>query len=146
MSLEDDVEILRNLPLFCELGHEALRLLAFQASMIELNENEYLFQLGKAAEGAYVVVQGSIAIMSRNESGKPNYIAKMGSLIGRTALITDLDYSASGIAIETSKVMKIPRSAFKKVLQEYPSSAAKIQSVIARDLVALTKELSHIAT
>ena len=145
MSLEDDAEILRKLPLFCELEHEALRLLAFQATVIELIENQSLFELGEAADGAFVVVNGSVAITKKNEVSIPEFVAPAGALIGRMALITDRDHTASAIVVEPCTLMKITRVSFQKILHEYPSSAARLRVVIAADLRDLTKELNQIS-
>ncbi|TVR08084.1 MAG: Crp/Fnr family transcriptional regulator [Salinarimonadaceae bacterium] len=142
MSLEDDIAMLAQAPLFGLLDRDALRLLAFAADKRRLRQGDVLFRKGDRADAGFVVAEGEIGFDT--EGGKPVVIARAGDLVGRTALFVSGERPATATAREPTTVLRVSIDLMKRVLEEYPDAAAAMHDEIARDLQALTGELAHI--
>ena len=58
MSLNEEVELLRNIPLFAKLEPSKLKLLAFTAERITYETDQVLFRQGDVGDAAYIIVDG----------------------------------------------------------------------------------------
>ena len=65
MSLDRDIELLRQVPMLAELPDEHLRLLAFSAETRQLEDGAILFQAGDKADAGYLVVDGAVDLITR---------------------------------------------------------------------------------
>ena len=143
MALEDDIAILARAPLLGLMGRDALRLLAFAAEQRSLQTGEVLFRRGDRSDGGYVVTRGEIALDSAGDGSQP-FTARSGTLIGQTALLVRSGRRANAIAREPSAVMRISPTLMRRVLEEFPASAAAIRAAIVKDLVALSEGLAGV--
>ena len=123
MSLEDDVRLLARARPLAALPREALQLLAFSCPKRRLGAGEALFGAGEAADGAFFVLVGEIVL----RIGENERRAGAGVLIGKSALLAESARAADATATTDSTVLAIPRETFRRVLSEFPASAAKIQ-------------------
>ena len=139
MALEDDITLLKKAPIFCSLEQDALRLLAFAAENLVLDAGEVLFSYGDYSDGGYVVRSGEILI----ESPLDGHImtAHSRDLIGQTALFTRITRTATATAQMPSELIRVSTNLMKRCLQEYPSGADIIYSVMADDLQKLTQKM-----
>ena len=55
MSLNEEVELLRNIPLFAKLEPSKLKLLAFTAERITYDPGQVLFNQGDVGDAAYIL-------------------------------------------------------------------------------------------
>ena len=134
MSLEADVRIMARTHPFDLLPHEALQLLVFSCAKTALKAGETLFVESEPADAAYFVLSGAITLMSHDARRR----VEAGALIGETALLTDLLRRSTARAVDDTVTLRIPGDVFRRVLSEFPQSAARIHaaaSARARDLV-----------
>lgn len=83
-------------------------------------ENHILTHEGKPNAYLWFVVEGDIALLKRDENGMSHEVARLGqgSLIGGMSFVTgDVSFS-TGITLKTTKVIKLNRTLFSKVMQE----------------------------
>ena len=121
MSLEANVRMMARTHPFDLLPHEALQLLVFSCAK-------------KPADAAYFVLSGAINLMSHDARRR----VEAGALIGETALLTDLLRRSTARAADDTVTLRVPGDVFRRVLSEFPQSAARIHAVAsarARDLV-----------
>jgi CRP-like cAMP-binding protein len=140
VALEDDIRTLAEAPLLDELGHDALRLLAFSADRLTLAEGDVLFREGDAADSGFVLVAGSLALTRRNGEK----IVGPGALIGELALVSDTTRPATATAREPSRVYCIARGLFERLLDEYPELASKLHARLSARVQANLAELREI--
>ena len=69
MSLNEEVELLRNIPLFAQLEPSKLKLLAFTAERITYEPDQVLFNQGDVGDAAYIIVEGA-AKVTRGHAGR----------------------------------------------------------------------------
>ena len=140
MSLEDDIRILSGVALFEELSNEQLRLLAFGAERIALTEGRELFREGDKADSGYIVVSGTIDLVRDTASGR-RVLKKVvpPMVLGELALITETTRMTGAVAAEGSQVIRISRSLFRRMLEEYPETAFHLHERLTDQL----QELLH---
>ena len=147
MALEDDIDFLDQIPTLHILGREVLRILAISAESIRVEGGDVLFEEGQPADGGYVVLNGAILLRSAREpkANESAMIARLGALIGETALLVDTIRPATATALETSTVLRIPRSVFLRTLEGEPGAAAALRKVISRRVRGVLDELDIVA-
>ena len=129
MSIEDDVRALAVVPMFSVLSPDHLRLIAFGTEHLVLNKGRELFRAGERADCAFLILSGEVSFfedqgMNRRITGN----AQTGSLIGELALIADQKRPIGAVAAEDCEIMRINRSLFRRVLDEYPDVAAALHA------------------
>ncbi|GAB4354970.1 MAG: Crp/Fnr family transcriptional regulator [Oricola sp.] len=135
MSLEDDIRAIASVALFDELSTEQLRLLAFGAERITLARGRELYREGQNAECGYVVVSGEIDLFRDTLRGR-QVIRRVGpgTLLGELALITETTRLTGAFAPEEAQVIRINRSLFRRMLEEYPETAAALHARLTGQL------------
>ena len=138
MALDDHIRILSGVGLFEGFTQEQLRLLAFGAEAMHLSAGKKLYREDDDADSAYVVVRGRIKLFRENED-KPADVgmAEPGATLGEMALIADSRRLTSAEAATDTEVLRINRSMFRRILEEYPETAEALRQRIIDDLQAL---------
>ncbi|GGC51502.1 Crp/Fnr family transcriptional regulator [Chelatococcus reniformis] len=142
MSLDDDIDLLTNVPTLALFEPDALRLLAFAAQGVHVDSGEVLFRRGAPSDGAYVVRTGSIALTAQADGAA--FLAGTGTLIDELAMFVEVDRDADAVAREPSEVIYLSRELVRRVLREFPSSAVAVRDGVARRLSELTRELADV--
>lgn len=146
MALEDDIRILSGVGLFSELTDEQLRLLAFGAEQARFAAGREIFREGAAADCAYVVATGRV-VLYRDDGGEAVALSRLGpgAIVGELALITPgtrLTYAAAETEVT---LIRLSRSLFHRILEEYPEVAARLHVRMMRDLQSFLKRIEALA-
>ena len=142
MALQDDVRNLASLPAFRDFDAEAVRLIAFSAETRILRSGDMLFRRGDTSDGGFVVLSGAIGLAV---SFGRETLVRAPALIGELALIAETMRPATAIAREPTSVLKVPRTLYRRILAEYPESAARVRAAASARLFAMRGELERIA-
>ena len=96
MSIHEDVELLRRIPMFAKVDPAKLKLLAFTSERVTFDEGQELFHQGDAADAAYIVVDGSTEVIVDSPRG-PLVVASLGknALIGDIGILCDVPRTAT---------------------------------------------------
>ena len=142
MALDDDIRILERVRLLEGFTSEQLRLLAFGAETMRLKAGRELFQEGAPADCAFVVASGTVELY-RDIAGRRVIIGTAGpaSLLGELALITGTNRLTGAVAATDVEVIRLNRSLFRRILEEYPDVAATLHARIASEMHALISRL-----
>ncbi len=140
MSLETDVRCLSAVRPFDRLPREALQMLAFSCKKRALRAGETLFAAGDPAEDAYLVLDGELVL---GKDGEERSVGE-GVLIGETALLVDTIRPAGATAATDSLLMRISGGTFRRVLSEFPESAAVLRRAAAERAGALISAMDRI--
>jgi CRP-like cAMP-binding protein len=145
MAVDDDIRILSRVGLFEELTAEQLRLLAFGAENIRLDAGQELYREGDQANCAYVLVNGSIELF-RERNGESEVLAEFGpgALLGELALIADTKRLTGARTTADSELIRINRSLFRRILEEFPAVAARLHGRISRNLQELIGRIAEL--
>jgi CRP-like cAMP-binding protein len=145
LALDDDIRVLSGVRLFESLTHEQLRLLAFGAENIRLIKGRDLFREETAADCAYVVISGKV-VLYRDHNGESVAVSRLGpgAILGELALIADsrrLTYAAAETDVE---MIRLNRSLFRRILEEYPEAAADLHRRMLEDLQEFLKKIERL--
>ena len=145
MSLADDINLLRQIEMFSDFDTEHLRLIAFGSQKMSFSKGHELFQEGQSTDGGYVIISGSIDLLTV-QAGEAKHLAtfETGGLLGEMALITINKRVGTAIVKEDCELMKISRVMMRRILNEYPDLAAKLQRKISESIMRFTKELDKV--
>lgn len=141
MSLNDDINLLSEVPLFRGLDSDQLRLLAFGAERRPVAAGQELFREGSPAEAAFVVSRGSfeLSVIGRDGKSQVDTVIGRGTLLSELALVTMVERKFTAIAVEDAEVLRISRSLFHRLLEEYPQVGRMVETRIRDNIVALAK-------
>ncbi len=146
MSLDDDIRILARVELFEEFSQDHLRLLAFGAETLRIAAGRELYQEGRPADCAYVVVSGEVAL-THPLNGKQVAVgsAGPGSMLGELGLISGASRLTGAVARTDTEVIRISRTLFRRILEEHPDLAARLHHQISERLSGLIARLEKLA-
>jgi CRP-like cAMP-binding protein len=130
MTIEDDIAFLERVPILRRLGVGALRILAIGSESYTVEQGQILFNVGDAADCAYVVQEGSFSLNS-GRPNEPEIVAGVAALLGESALLAETVRPATAVAREPSLVLRISRAMFLKMLESFPEAAQRLRELIA---------------
>jgi CRP-like cAMP-binding protein len=142
MTIEDDIAFFQRVPTIGNLDRDALRILAIGAESMYVHSGAVLFHAGEAADSAFVLQEGKFSL-STLTNGEPTVVGP-GTLMGELALFADVKRAATATALAPSRVMRIPRTLFLKILDGFPSVARRLRDALANRSDETTRELQDV--
>ncbi len=143
MSLNEEVELLRNIPMFANIEPSKLKLLAFTSERMTFNAGEALFKQGDPGDSAYVIIVGEADVLVDTPKG-PITVAKLkrNDIVGEIAILCDVPRTASVQATSKLEAMVIAKDLFFRLVTEFPQMAVEIMRELARRLDATNRKLT----
>ena len=142
MSLSEEVELLRNIPLFANIEPSKLKLLAFTSERIAYNQDQILCRQGEIGDAAYIIIDGEAEILVDTPSG-PMAVATVGrnDIVGEIAILCDVPRTATVKAKTKLETLVISKDLFFRLIMEFPQIGIEIMRELASRLEATTKNL-----
>ena len=142
MSLKDEVELLRRVPLFAKVSPAKLKLLAFTSERVTFGADQVMFNQGDQGEDAYVVLSGRADVLVNLQSG----MVKVGGIepneiVGEIAILCDVVRTATVRTVTPVEALRIRKDQFLTLLVEFPEMAIEIMRVLADRLNRTTTAL-----
>jgi len=147
MSIKEEVEVLRNIPLFAKLEPAKLKLLAFTSERVTYENGQPLFQQGDLGDAAYIVMEGAADILINTPKG-PVKVATLGKhqIIGEIAILCDVPRTATVTANQHTVTLKINKETFFRLVTEFPQMSVEIMRELARRLDKTNEQLRQAVT
>ena len=138
--------LLKQVPLFAELGPTEIDLLAGRTVRKELSKDETLFCEGDRAHGLYLVETGSVKIYKLS-AGREQvlHIERPGDSFAEVPLFDGDPYPASAAALEDSTLLFIEKRVFDELCLLRPQIALTVIRVIGKRLRKLTRLIEEIS-
>ena len=142
MSLKEEVEILRNIPLFGKIEPSKLKLLAFTSERLTYHADQVLFHQGDPGDAAYIILSGAAEVAIDGPTG-PLVVAELArnSILGEIAILCDVPRTATVKAKSELVVLRISKELFFKLITEFPQMGIEIMRVLADRLERTTHQL-----
>lgn len=142
MSIHEDVELLRRIPMFAKVDPAKLKLLAFTSERVTFDEGQELFHQGDAADAAYIVVDGSTEVIVDLPRG-PLVVASLGknALIGDIGILCDVPRTATIKALSRVTTLKIAKDLFLRMVIDFPTMGLEVMRELAHRLEKTTADL-----
>ena len=147
MSLNEDVERLRNIPLFAKIEPSKLKLLAFTAQRLTFNADERLFHQGDIGDAAYIIIDGNADVVVDTPNG-PVTVAQLGknAFVGEIAILCDVPRTATVTATSELTTICISKELFFQLVGQFPQMAIEIMRELAHRLELTTRQLQETVT
>ncbi len=142
MTLEEDVELLRTIPLFAKIEPSKLKLLAFTSHRLTFKPGDSLFRQGDIGDALYIIVEGDADVLV-DAPGGPMTVATMGKndFVGDIAVLCDVPRTATVTAKSELTTMRISKELFFQLVCQFPQIAVEIMRVLAHRLDVTTRQL-----
>ena len=142
MTLEEDVELLRNIPLFAKIEPSKLKLLAFTSQRLTFNPGDSLFKQGDSGDALYVIMEGDADVLVDTPGGQIT-VATMGKndFVGDIAVLCDVPRTATVTATSQLTTLRITKDLFFQLVCQFPQIAIEIMRVLAHRLDVTTRQL-----
>jgi len=142
MGLNEEVELLRNIPLFANIAPSKLKLLAFTSERISYDANQVLFNQGEIGDAAFIIIDGEADITIDTPQG-PITVATVGrnDIIGEIAILCDVPRTASVRAKDKLETLVISKDLFFRLIMEFPQIAVEIMRELAQRLNRANEKL-----
>jgi CRP-like cAMP-binding protein len=142
--LQDEVQSLRQVPLFSRVAPSKLKLLAFASDRVNYRSGEELFHQGDAGDAAYVILSGRADILTDSPNGEIK-VAELAynTIVGEIAILCDITRTATVRASAPMEALRIRKDVFLKLIADYPDMAIEIMRVLADRLNRTTTELTE---
>ncbi len=135
MSLNEEVELLRRIPMFAKVDPAKLKLLAFASERITFEAGQELFRQGDVADAAYIIIEGAAEVIIDTPRG-PITVATLGvnDFVGEIGIICDVPRTATVRAVARLTTLKITKELFLQMISDFPAMAVEIMRVLAQRL------------
>ena len=145
MGLEQEVEVLRRIPLFANIEPARLKLMAFASERMIFKPDQALCREGDPGDAAYIIVEGKADILKDTVDG-PVKVAEVGrnAIIGEIAILIDVPRTASVVATDELTALKITPDLFYRLIADFPEMGVEIMRVLARRLEETTDKLGEV--
>ncbi|WP_341701867.1 cyclic nucleotide-binding domain-containing protein [Ferrovibrio sp.] len=142
MSLNEEVELLRRIPLFAKIEPAKLKLLAFTSQRLTYKPGDALFRQGDPGDAAFVIVGGEADVTVDTPTG-PLKVArlKQNDFVGEIAILCDVPRTASVVAASEVTTLRIEKDLFFRLVTDFPQIAIEIMRVLAHRLERTTTDL-----
>ncbi len=143
MSLSDEVELLRKVPIFANVELSKLKLLAFTSERTCFDPGQEVFHQGDGGDAAYVIIEGVAEVLVDTDTG-PIKILEFGphAFVGEIAILCDIPRTATVVAQTELHTLRISKELFFRLMEEFPQMAIEIMRVLALRLEHTTQDLS----
>lgn len=142
MSLNEEVEALRSVPLFAKIEPSKLKLLAFTSERLTFPAGQELFHQGDPGDAAYIILDGQADVVVDTPNGE-FAVAKVGKndFVGEIAILIDVPRTATIRAETELTTLAITKDLFFRLISEFPDMAVEIMRELAHRLEATTAQL-----
>lgn len=144
MLLNDEVKMLRQVPLFAGVSPAKLKLLAFTSERVAYRAGDVLFQQGDIGDSAVVILAGRADVLVDGAQG-PFKVAELGenAIVGEIAILCDIARTATVKAQTEVEALRIGKDNFLKLLADFPEMTIEVMRVLAQRLSQTTLELTE---
>ena len=143
MTLESEVQSLRQVPMFHDIDPARLKLLAFTSERVHFAQGQRFFSQGDPADAAYVILQGRAEVTLDTPTGEIK-IAELGqnALLGEMGILADSPRSATIIAAAPTTALRIDKRVFLELLAQFPQMSIAIMRELALRLERMNAQLA----
>lgn len=145
MNLKEEVQLLREIPLFSGIDPSKLKFLAFTSETMRFAEGHDLFRQGDIGDAAYIIVSGEVDVLIDGPEGETP-IARLGKydLVGEIAIIIDVPRTATVRAVTELETLVISKGQFSRILSQFPEIAIELLRELAFRLERTTAKLAKV--
>jgi|SRR3954471_8806123 CRP-like cAMP-binding protein len=142
MTLESEVQSLRQVPMFRDIDPARLKLLAFTSERVQFSGGQRFFSQGDVSDAAYLILDGSAHVLLDTPGGEIK-VAELGqnALVGEMGILADAPRSATIMASDQTTALRIDKRVFLELLAQFPQIALAVMRELADRLERTNAQL-----
>lgn len=142
MTLETEVQSLRQVPMFRDVDPARLKLLAFTSERVQFAAGQRFFSQGDPSDAAYVLLDGRASVLLNTPHGEIQ-VAELSSnaLVGEMGILSDTPRSATIMADEPTTALRIDKRVFLELLAQFPQMSLAVMRELAQRLERTNAQL-----
>lgn len=137
--------LLSNQPLFKHISPFELDSLKKEVVKLKVDKNFTLFQKNDEADACYILVYGLIKLAIPNDNGNDKIIEliRPGQSIGEAMIFLDEVYPFYAEALENSLLLKVPKKALFKLLEQSPAIAKQMMAGLSYRVLGFIRNIER---
>ena len=144
MNLNEEVELLKGVPIFSKVEPAKLKLLAFTSERMNFAAGQELFHQGDQGDAMYVILGGVADVLIDSAAGQIAVAElKKNGFVGEIAILCDVPRTATIKAREQLATLKISKDMFYRLIAEFPQMAIEIMRELAHRLEDTNEKLRN---
>jgi CRP/FNR family cyclic AMP-dependent transcriptional regulator len=142
MNLNEEVELLKGVPIFSKVEPAKLKLLAFTSERVNFTAGQEVCHQGDPGDTMYVILGGTADVLIDTPGGQIAVAEmKRNSFFGEIAILCDVPRTATIKAKEPLSTLKITKDMFYRLVAEFPQMAVEVMRELARRLEDTNEKL-----
>jgi CRP-like cAMP-binding protein len=142
MNLNEEVELLKLVPIFSKIEQAKLKLLAFTSERVNFAVGQEVCHQGDPGDTMYVILGGTADVLIDTAGGQIAVAEmKKNSFFGEIAILCDVPRTATIKAKEPLSTLKITKDMFYRLVAEFPQMAVEIMRELAHRLEDTNEKL-----
>ena len=142
MNLNEEVELLKGVPIFSKIEPAKLKLLAFTSERLNFAGGQEVCHQGDLGDAMYVILGGTADVLIDTPGGQIAVAEmKKNSFFGEIAILCDVPRTATIKARESLATLKISQDMFYRLVAEFPQMAVEIMRELAHRLEDTNQKL-----
>jgi CRP-like cAMP-binding protein len=129
---------LKRFPLLAELSDDDREVLFDLLEPQSFRPGRSVFRETAEADSLVFIVSGTVRLSSQRRADLG--AVGEGSVLGGAALLAMGQREATAKAEETCEVLVLERTAYRRLVEDYPRTACRLTEAIAQDLASLLRE------
>jgi CRP/FNR family transcriptional regulator, cyclic AMP receptor protein len=141
-ELEENLDILRKVPIFSSIPMERLKLYAYLSKRMHYRAGEFVFRHWESGDLGYVIICGKAQVIRElKEHSIFLHEFKEGEFFGGFALFSDAPRLLSVRATTDLECLTIDRETFQKLFLQFPEVGLKMLDIMVRRLIQMEEKL-----
>lgn len=145
MQEDNAVKHFRQHDVFSEFSDEQLYLLSFASDVRILPAGMQIYAAGERADGAYILVSGTLISHDGPEFSIPGYEIMAPALVGEIGLMLTRPRGTSVSTKDECVVIFVPREPFLKLLRADPYIAEYVSDILRKELETYLQRIVDLA-
>ena len=144
MNLNEEVEVLKGVPIFSKIEPAKLKLIAFTGERMTFGMGQEVCHQGDPGDAMYVILGGVADVLIDTDKGQIRVAElKKNGFFGETAILCDAPRNATIKANESLLTLKISKDMFYSLVAEVPQMAIEVMRELALRVEETNKKLSE---
>jgi CRP/FNR family cyclic AMP-dependent transcriptional regulator len=140
MSLQQEVDLLRKVPMFANMDASQLKLLSFASERVSFMQGDRFIQQDEFGDTAYLIISGDAEVIAE-AGGKEVPLGSVGvhQVVGDIALLHSGKRTATVRARTPMVCLKLTRDVFFHLVKENPDFALSVMRDLAKRVEGLSR-------
>jgi CRP/FNR family cyclic AMP-dependent transcriptional regulator len=134
LTVIEKMMLIRQVPIFAELDADDLEELASVVEERRVDTNGVLFREGDTGDAVYLIVKGTVRVFTGGTDRPERVLSELGpgACIGEMAVLDAAPRSATVVALERTRTLRVPGDGFKRVMSERPEMSEAIVAELVK--------------